>query len=87
MAEVWSSFTSGNTDNIPSLNKDPLPDIPSIQVYPQRIQHLPTNLDANKAGGRDCLQACFLKEVAVEVAPILSIVFQTSLNQGILPDI
>ena len=71
MADHFSSvFTSENTDSIPSLNKDPLPDIPSIQVHPEGILHLFNNLDANKSGGPDSLPARFLKEVAVKVASV-----------------
>ena len=60
MADYFSSvFTTENTDNTPTLNKDPLPDIPSIQVHPQGIQHLLSNLDANKSGGPNNLPAHF----------------------------
>ena len=76
-----------NTDNTPTLNKDLLPDIPSIQVHPQGIQHLLSNLNDNKSGGPWQSTSSFLKEIVAEVAPALSIVFQASLNQGVLPDI
>ena len=86
MAKYFSSvFTIENTANIPTLNKDPLPDMPPIQVYPQGIQHLLNNLDANKSGGPDKLPAKFLKKVAAEIAPALSIIYQASLDQGVLP--
>ena len=86
MAKYFSSvFTTENTDNIPTLSNDLLPDMPSIQVYPQGIQHLLNNLDANKSGGPDKLPARFLKEVAGEIAPALSIIYQASLDQGVLP--
>ena len=88
MADYFSSvFTSKNTDGIPSLDKDPLPDIPSIQVNSQGIQHLLSNLDANKSSGPDSFPARFLKEIAVEIALALSTVFQASLDQGVLPNV
>ena len=60
MANYFSSvFTSENTDSIRSLSKDPLPDIPSIQMHPEGILHLLTNLDAKKSGGPDSLPARF----------------------------
>ena len=77
--------TTENTDNIPTLSNYPLPDMPPIQVYPQGIQHLLNNLDAIKSGSPDKLPARFLKEVATEVAPTLSIIYQASLDQGVLP--
>jgi len=85
MPDYFSSvFNSEDTDGIPSLNKDPLPNIPSIQVNSHGIQYLLSNLDANKSSDPDSLPARFLKEVAVEIAPALSIVFQVSLDQGVL---
>jgi len=58
MANYFSSvFTSENTDSIPSLNKDPLPDVPSIQVHPEG--NLLTNLDAKNSGGPHNLPARF----------------------------
>ena len=59
--------------------------MPFIQIYPQGIQHLLNNLDVIKSGGPDKLPARFLKEVAAEVAPALSIIYQASLDQGVLP--
>ena len=59
--------------------------MPPIQIYPQGIQHLLNNLDANKSGGPDKLPARFLKEIATEVAPALSIIYQACLDQGVLP--
>ena len=86
MAKYFSSvFTTENTDNIPTLSNGPFPDMPPIQIYPQGIQYLLNNLDANKSGGPDKLPARFLKEVAAEVVLALSIIYQASLDQGVLP--
>ena len=41
----------------------------------------------NKAPGPDNLQTHFLQEVAYEIAPILTVIFQVSLDQGVLPGI
>ena len=40
---LQSLLPAKNTDGIPSLDKDPLPDMPSIQVNSQGIQHLLSN--------------------------------------------
>jgi len=45
------------------------------------------NLKPHKAAGPDNLPSQFLKEVAVEIAPLLSMIFQASLYQGILLDV
>ena len=86
LANYFSSiFTTENTEHIPTLSSNPLPDIPSIVINPQGVQHLLSNLQTHKSGGPDNLPAYFLKAVSVEIAPALTIIFQASLNQGILP--
>ena len=41
----------------------------------------------HKAAGQDNLPSYYLKEVANEISPILSIIFQAALNQGAIPDL
>ena len=57
-----------------------------IQVSANGIVKLLTNLKPHKAAGPDNIQARVLKELKTEIAPILEDIFQTSLNQGELPD-
>ena len=51
------------------------------------VAHLLSNIQAHKDSGPDNLPACFLKEVANQIAPTLAIIFQASLDQESLPDI
>ena len=88
LANYFSSvFTTENTEYIPTLNSNPLPDIPSIVINPHGVQHLLAKLQTHKSGGPDNLPAYFLKEVSAEIAPALTMIFQASLNQGVLPHI
>ena len=88
LAEYFSSvFTSGNTSNIPLSEGDPFPEISPIQINTDGVAQLLLNLKTHKATGPDNLPSYFLKEVANEIAPALSLIFQASLNQGALPDI
>ena len=68
---------------------DPLPmkykPICDITIYPEGIQKLLSNLNPHKATGPDGISPRILKELAPELAPILSFIYQTSLNTGKLP--
>jgi hypothetical protein len=44
------------------------------------------SLDAGKSQGNDEIPPCFLKECAAELAPMLTLLFQKSLDTGELPD-
>ena len=50
------------------------------------IQKLLENLNPHKAAGPDRIKPRILKELAKEIAPILSIIFNTSYQTGIIPD-
>ena len=56
-------------------------------IHNEGVAQLLLSIQPHKASGPDNLPACFLKEVANKIAPVLTIVFQASLDQGNLPDI
>ena len=86
LADYFSSvFTCNNTSFLPEVNDIPLPSISTVHV--EGVALLLTDIQPHKASGPDNLPACFLKEVANEIAPVLTIVFQASLDQGHLPNI
>ena len=72
---------------LPEVNDIPLPSISPLTVHVEGVAQLLTNIQTHKASGPDNLPARFLKEVAYEIAPVLTIVFQASLDQGHLPNI
>ena len=69
------------------MNSDPLPSIPPIQIHTEGVAQLLHNIQEHEANGPDNLPAHFLKEVADEIAPALTIIFQASLDQESLPAI
>ena len=69
------------------LEGNPLPKIPPIQIYSDSVTQLLLNLKPHKAASPDNLPSYFLKEVAKQISPALSIIFQASLNQGALSDL
>ena len=88
LADYFSSvFTSEDVTHLPTLSTDPTPSIPPIQIYVDGIYQLLSNIQQHKASGPDNLPARFLKEVAYEISPALSLIFQAFLGQGALPSI
>ena len=77
LAEHFSSvFTQEDTSTILELEGNPFPEISPIQVHLDGISQLLHNLKPHKAAGTDNLPLYFLKEVANEISPALTAVFQ-----------
>ena len=49
------------------------------------MYNLLVNLDPHKATGPDNIPTKLLKETAQQMAPLLTLIFQASLNQGKIP--
>ena len=88
LAGYFSSvFTNEDVSHIPDLSGETLPSIPQIVVHSDGVAQLLSNIKVNKASGPDNLQARLLQEVALEISPALTVIFQASLEQGALPNI
>lgn len=61
------------------------PVLEDITITVQGVRKLLTNLDPNKASGPDNLSTRVLKELSDEVAPILTMIFRSSLESGMVP--
>ena len=59
--------------------------VPQISVTVDGVYNLLANLDVHKATGPDNIPSRFLKEFAQQIAPALTLIFQSSINQGKLP--
>ena len=59
--------------------------MPDIIVTCEGIAKFLLNLNSNKAAGPDAIKPRVLKELATEIAHILTIIFQTSLESGVVP--
>jgi hypothetical protein len=82
-----SVFTKGdNTTNIPALEGDQYPDIPRLSIDVHGMHKLLTQLKVSKASGPDGLPNRVLKELANQLAPVLTILFQQSIETNILPE-
>ena len=59
--------------------------MPDIVITPAGIAKLLSNLNVAKAAGPDSVRSIVLKELSQIIAPVVTIVFQSSLDSGIVP--
>ena len=71
----------------PPLQPSPYPKMPDISVTNEGIDKLLTGLNPHKAAGPHKFKPIVLQTLQKELAPILQIIFQRSLDTGNLPDI
>ena len=79
-----------NHDEDPSCIVDkgpsPYPAMKKIVVSESGVCKLLSNLQIHKATGPDDIPARLLKDLAAELSPVFTLFFQTSLDQGEVPD-
>ena len=80
-----SVFTKEDTSTMPDKGPSPHPDMPDIEVNWKGVHKLPKCLKTFKATGPDSIPAFILKAAADQLAQILTILYQTSLNSGEVP--
>ena len=81
-----SVFTREDTSDIPKLSGQNFPDIAELCISPEGVEKLLRGINPSKASGPDLVPCRFLKELAAELAPILTQFFQQSLREGQIPD-
>lgn len=80
-----TAFTTEDTSCIPDKGDSPFPAMDDIQVGEGGVRKLLRNLQTAKATGPDSIPAFILKTAADELAPILTRLFQLSLDSGEVP--
>ena len=80
-----STWTKEDTSDIPTPDGVPYPAMPDIKVNKEGVAKLLHKLNPSKASGPDLIPARILKELAVELAPFLTTIFQGSINSGTVP--
>lgn len=81
-----SVFTSNeDKDNIKDKG-NPHPPMSQINVSPAGVYKLLSELDIHKSTGPDLIPTRLLKELALELTPVFTLLYQTSLDQGSIPD-
>ena len=62
-----------------------IPAMDYINVTCEGVKKLLKNLNPHRAGGPDGLSPRVLRELAEELAPALTTIFQSSLSSGVVP--
>ena len=75
-------FTEEDLSNLPHKGESPYPNTDDIEVSEKGVLKLLQNLRQNKAPGPDLIPAYILKIGAKELSPILTKIFQWSLDAG-----
>ena len=85
--QFHSVSTTENLESIPTSLQDKVPHVQDIGIHTPGIEKLLKDLNPNKAAGVDDISLPqILKELSHELAPILSVIFQASLDSGQLPE-
>ena len=81
-----SVFTEEDLDSLLTIHGSHTPDISTSDINPIGVQKLLEDLDIHKASGPDNTPSRLLKETASLMAPLLTLIFQASIQQGTVPD-
>ena len=80
-----SVFTVEDLKDTPLMNPSTYAVMPDISSNVSGVHKLLSDLNPFKATGPDAISACFLKETANELAPMLTCLFNQSLTTGDIP--
>ena len=84
--QYFSSIFTVDDNMQPLITNDlEIPDIPPFTVHVEGVAKLLSDIKPHKSSGPDGIPAFLLKEISFQLAPPLTLVFQTSLNQQKLP--
>ena len=72
-------------DSLPAETLSPNPAMEEFSVSVEGVPKLLSNFKPGKAAGPDKIKPLLLRELRVEIAPILQIIFEQSLQSGKLP--
>ena len=74
-----------STGTVPQNFRNKNQTMPQIEISINGILKLLYNLKPGKAAGQDKIRPLILKELRVELAPIIKVIFERSLEAGKLP--
>ena len=85
-SQFQSVFTKDNSSNLPQMGEPEYPKINELKITVEGVEKLLRNLKVNKSPGPDDIPARILKELAHEIAPVLTHIFIQSLETGEIPE-
>ena len=80
-----STLTREDEANIPQSEGQPYPPMPDIDISREGVLKLLKKINPNKASGPDMIPARILKDLAEELAPILTEIFRRTSADGEVP--
>ena len=80
--QFQSVFTEEDMSNMPDKGESPFKEMKEIKISEKGVLKLLLDIKPNKATGPDEIPAAMLKTAAEELTPILTKLFQCSLNTG-----
>ena len=80
-----SVYTHEDVSSIPEPVGEPFPPMKELQISDEGVTKLLREVNPNKASGPDSIPARILKELADEIAPLLTKIFNKSLEQSEVP--
>jgi len=83
--QYMSVFTKETDTNIPTPSGTPFPEMDMIDIKEEGILKLLRNINPRKATGPDNIPARLLRDYAVDLAPILTLIFQASAKEEKVP--
>ena len=83
--QYMSVFTKKTSSKIPELPGVTFPSIKDLKITEFGVFKLLDKIDVSKASGPDCIPGRILQNLARELAPVLHLIFEQSLNTGDLP--
>jgi hypothetical protein len=83
--QFQSVFTTENLNNFPNKGKNPYSTMEDFKINSTGVHKLLKNLKPHKATGPDSIPSFILKAAADQLAPILTELYQTSLNTEVVP--
>ncbi|XP_072030567.1 uncharacterized protein [Amphiura filiformis] len=80
-----SVFTTEDTTCIPEKGPSPFPPMPNFKITVPGVEKLLSELNPSKAAGPDGIPSRILKTLAPQLAPVLTFIYNQSLQSGVLP--
>jgi len=77
-----SIFTEKSCEPIPCKDPSRYPPVQDFEIIPQGVYNLQSTCKSHKSPGPDCIHPYALKATAMEITPVLTHIFQQSLDSG-----
>ena len=84
--QFTSVFSYEDTTHIPRKEGVPCQTLPDVTIHEKGVFKLLKNINPHKATGPDQIPGKLLKELAPQITPVLTTIFNVSIKQGRIPD-